>query len=484
MRIVRKKTLLGAIIGVRSFFNPKLAVGDRSALEKLLKDLDIDCLTLPPEDTPSGAIETLADAKKLADLFKKHRDDLDGVLVILPNFGDEQAVAETLREARLDVPLLVQASDDEIDKVDLAGRRDAFCGKFSVCNNLRQYRIPFTDTTRHTCRIDSNLFRQDVKRFAAICRVVKGLRNAKIGQLGVRPAAFQTVRFSEKLLQASGIKTIPVDMAEIIAAARDVDPAGPAYRNLLEEVRQYGDIPNTVKAEQLERQVKFSVAVRAFMDANDLDAACVQCWDALEKNFGCAACLTMSMLGNQLIPCSCEGDGAGAVAMLALALATREAAALLDWNNNYGEEANICVNTHCGNYPAAFLQNRPQIGVLDVLGGSIGPDLCFGAVKGKVAPGPMTYFRISTEDAGGYIKGYVGEGEFIDRRFDMAGGIAVCEIAELRKLLAVLCANGFEHHVAMVRGNAAAAVYEAATKYLGWRIYFHNMPEALDVPIL
>ncbi len=484
MRIVRKKTVFGAIIGVRGFFNPALAVGDRADLEKLLKDLDIELVTLPAEATPSGAIETLADAKKLAELFKKRRDDIDGVLVMLPNFGDEQAVAETLREARLDVPVLVQASDDEVDKVDLSARRDAFCGKLSVCNNLRQYGIPFTDTSRHTCRVASDVFRRDIKHFAAVCRIVKGLRNAKIGQLGVRPAAFQTVRFSEKLLQASGIKVVPVDMAEIIAAAEKVNPAGSAYKSLLEESLGYGEIPAGVKPEQLERQVRFSLAVRAFLAANELDAACVQCWDALQKNFGCAACLTMSMLSNDLIPCSCEGDGAGAVAMLTLALATREASALLDWNNNYGDEENLCVNTHCGNYPAAFLRNRPQIGELDVLGGTIGRDLCFGAVKGKVAPGPMTYFRISTEDAGGYIKGYVGEGEFIDRRFDMAGGIAVCEIADLQKLLAVLCANGFEHHVAMVRGNAAAAVYEAVTKYLGWRVYYHNMPKALEVPVL
>ncbi len=484
MRMVRKKTVFGAIIGVRGFFNPKLAVGDRADLEKLLKELDIDLVTLPPDATPSGAIETLADAKKLADLFKKNRDNIDGVLVILPNFGDEQAVAETLREARLEVPVLVQASDDDIDKVDLSSRRDAFCGKLSVCNNLRQYGIPFTDTTRHTCRVASDLFRRDLKQFAAVCRIVKGLKNAKIGQLGVRPAAFQTVRFSEKLLQASGIKIIPVDMAEIIAAAETVDPAGSAYKDLLAEILGYGDLPSGIKPEQVERQVRFSVAVRAFLAANGLDAACVQCWDVLQKNFGCAACLTMSMLSNDLIPCSCEGDGAGAVAMLTLALATREASALLDWNNNYGDAANICVNTHCGNYPAAFLRNRPQIGELDVLGGTIGRELCFGAVKGKVAAGPMTYFRISTEDTGGYIKGYVGEGEFIERPFDMAGGIAVCEIAELRKLLAVMCANGFEHHVAMVRGNAAAAVYEAVTKYLGWRIYYHNMPKAMEVPIL
>lgn len=481
---MRKKMVFGLIIGVRGFFNPKLAVGDRAALYTLLGELGIEYVTLPPEATPSGAIETVADAAKLADLFKARRDEIDGVLVVLPNFGDEQAVAETLRMAKLDVPVLVQASNDEIDKVDLASRRDAFCGKFSVCNNLHQYGIKFTDTTTHTCDVAGAEYRQDVEEFASICRVVRGLRNAKIGQLGVRPAAFQTVRFSEKLMQASGIKIIPVDMSVIMASAARVDSCEREYKEKLAAIQAYATIEAGTKPEQVAKQVQFSVAVDRFVAENDLDATIVQCWDALEKNFGCASCLSMSMMGNNLKPSACEGDGAGAVSMLTLALATRQPAALLDWNNNYGHEPDICVNTHCGNYPAGFFGAKPEVGTLDVLGGTIGRDLCFGAVKGKVLPGDMTYFRISTEDTGGYIKAYVGEGEFIDRKFDMAGGIAVCRIEKMRTLLAVLCANGFEHHVAMVRSRTARVVHEAVVKYLGWKTYWHNRPEESEVPML
>ena len=484
MNMVRKKTVFGVIIGVRNFFNPELAVGDRKALYKLLGDLDIDYVTLEPDATPSGAIETLADAEKLAALFRSRQEDIDGVVVILPNFGDEQAVAETLKASRLDVPILVQASNDEVSKVDLAGRRDAFCGKLSVCNNLWQYGYQFTDTSTHTCDVGGPVFRRDVEDFAATCRVVRGLKNAKIGMLGVRPAAFQTVRCSEKLLQASGIKLVPVDMSVIIAAANRVDTSGKEFKDKLEAVRSYANLDPKAKPEQIERQVKFGVTVDRFVAENAWDATVVQCWDALQNNFGCASCLTMSMQSENLRPSACEGDAAGAVSMLALALATRKPAALLDWNNNYGDEPNICVNTHCGNYPAGFFGTKPSVGALDVLGATIGPDLCFGAVKGKVQPGEMTYFRMSTEDTGGYIKAYLGEGDFIDRKFDMAGGIAVCEIPDMRKLLAVMCANGFEHHVAMVRTRTARVVYEAVNKYLGWHTYWHNMPAEHDVVIL
>ena len=482
MGIMQKKTVFGVIIGVRGFFNPELAVGDRAALSTLLDELGIGCVTLDAEATPSGAIETPADVEKLTALFKAHRDEIDGVVVLLPNFGDEQAVAETIKQAGLHVPVLVQASNDAIDKVDLDSRRDAFCGKLSVCNNLLQYGIPFTDTSFHTCDVASSAFRRDILDFASVCRVVRGLRSAKIGMLGTRPSAFQTVRYSEKLLQASGIKVIPVDLSVIIAAANRVDTNEKAYRAKFDSIRAYAEM--NPEPEQYEKIVKYTVAVERFVSENDLDATAVQCWDSLQNNFGCASCLTQSMMSNELKPSACEGDVAGAVSMLTLALASGKAPALLDWNNNYGDEPDICVCTHCGNYPADFLGVKPKVGTLGVLSRSIGKDACFGAVEGRVQPGNMTYFRLSTEDTGGYIKAYVGEGECIDRPFPMDGGIAVCHIERMRMLFRFLCANGFEHHVAMTKSSSAHIIYEAVTKYLGWDAYWHNMPEELDIPIL
>jgi L-fucose isomerase-like protein len=190
------------------------------------------------------------------------------------------------------------------------------------------------------------------------------------------------------------------------------------------------------------------------------------------------------MMSNRMLPSACEGDVAGAVSMLALALATGKPAALLDWNNNFDHEPDICVSTHCGNYPADFMGVKPEVGVMGVLSSTIGADVCYGAVKGTVQAGDMTYFRMSTEDTGGYIKAYLGEGEFLDRPLPMDGGIAVCRIERMRKLFRFLCANGFEHHVAMSRTRTARIVHEAVTKYLGWHVYWHNMPEELNVPIL
>jgi L-fucose isomerase-like protein len=165
--------------------------------------------------------------------------------------------------------------------------------------------------------------------------------------------------------------------------------------------------------------------------------------------------------------------------MAELIRAAQNAGALLDWNNNYREETEICVNTHCSNYPKSFMGGDVTIGNLDMLGEIFGGDRCFGAVKGHVKPGNMTFFRISTDDLKGRVKAYLGEGSFIDREFNMDGGIAVCEVPEMRKLLATICRNGFEHHVAMARSHVAGIVYEAASKYLNWNVYYHNRPDNL-----
>jgi L-fucose isomerase-like protein len=476
MKPLHAPVTFGLILGSRAFFNGGLALDARRQLVARLEKLGIGTRILPLDETHNGAVETREEALKYARFFREHRDDIDGIVVTLPNFGDELGVVETISHADLNVPVLVQASSDAIDKVDLHSRRDAFCGKFSVCNNLYQYGIPFTDTTSHTCDLDSDEFAADLDRFARVCRTVRGLRHARIGCIGARTAAFQTVRFSEKLLQASGITIVPVDLSEILAEASRLSDDDAAVRTKLAAIDEYGRIPATIRRENVVRQARLSVTVERWMERNACVASAIQCWTSLQENFGCASCLTMSMLGEKLLPSACEVDVAGAVSMFALALAAGTPSALLDWNNNYGAEPDLCVCTHCGNFPKSFIGEQPEISNLGVIANVVGPERCFGAVKGKVQPGPMTYFRISTDDTLGRIKAYVGEGEFTDHPFGMDGGIAVTRVPRLRELLAVLCRNGFEHHVAMVRGQHAAVVDEAVSRYLNWSVYHHAAP--------
>ena len=469
---------LGLVVGSREFFNGEPALATRKQLLAQLDRLNAASAILPVEATRNGAVQSREDARRYAAFFREQRESIDGLVICLPNFGDEIAISELVSEARLGVPILLQASNDEIDKVDVKSRRDAFCGKFSVANNFYQYGVPFTDTTSHTSDVDGPEFGADLDRFVRVCRVVRGLKHARIGSIGARTGAFQTMRFSEKLLQASGLTVVTVDLSEIIFAANAIADDAAEVKEKLAEISAYGRIPAYIKPEKVLKQAKWTIAVDRWIQENDCDASATQCWRSLQDNFGCATCLSMSMMGERLTPSACEVDVMGAISMYALALAAEVPSAILDWNNNYGREADKCVCTHCGNYPKSFIGAEPEISELDVLGSVLGKENCFGAVKGKVQPGPMTFFRASTDDRLGTVKAYVGEGEFTADAFGMDGGIAVTKVVRLRPLLGFIARNGFEHHVAMVRGHYAGAVHEAVTRYLNWPIYSHEAEPA------
>lgn len=469
-----KKITFGLLVGTRGFFDASLALNGKKELITLMEKLNFDHIVLPNEATPSGVVETIQDARKAAELFQANSHHIDGIIISLPNFGDEIGIINTIQWSKLNVPILVHASDDSIENGTIPKRRDSFCGKLSVCNNLVQHDIPFTLTTLHTCSIDSQDFEADVLRFAATCRVVGGLSDARIGAIGARPAAFQTVRFSEKILQKTGITVVPVDLSEILTAAGQIEDDAPELKRKLEEIFAYGNIPDHIQRENIRKQAKFGLSCEHWITENEIDAAAFQCWTSIQESYGCAACLSMSMLGESLIPGACEVDVCGAVSMYALTLASGRASAILDWNNNFGEDRNKCISWHCGNLPKSFTDNPIEISNLQIMGSIVGEEKCFGAIKGKVNEGPFTFFRISTDDGNGIIKSYLGEGEYVNDAVELDGGTAICKIDRLQDLMKYLCKNGFEHHVAMVRGNVGDVIEEAVDTYLKWNVHKHQ----------
>lgn len=476
MNLLEKTPTFGLIVGTRGFFNPLLASEARKKLLAKLDKLGYKYV-IPAEDaTPNGAIESYQDAKICAEVFRQHQDEIDGILVVLPNFGDELGVADTIEMARLNVPIMVVALDDD-DPMDLGlkERRDSFCGKLSVTNNFYQRGIPFTNTTYHSYSLESEAFVKDLDFFARVCRVVKGLRTLRVGAIGARPAPFHTVRYSEKLLQATGITTVTVDLSDMIARAKRLLAAKPPeVEAKVEAIKAYGRIPDYVPEENIVKQAAWSVAVDQWMEENDIHATAIQCWTSLQLNFGCATCLSMSMMGEEFRPSACEVDVAGAVSMYALLLASGNPPGFLDWNNNYAKDRDKVINTHCSNYPKSFVNGDIEISNLDVIGASVGPENAFGAIKAEVAPGPMTFFRMSTDDRRGVIKSYVGEGDFTDDPVNIQGGSAVCHIPNLQNLMKHLTKNGYEHHIAMTRGHYADVLEDAISTYLGWDIFHHQ----------
>jgi L-fucose isomerase-like protein len=342
----------------------------------------------------------------------------------------------------------------------------------SACNNLRQYDIPYSLTTLHTETPDSPEFTRDLEWFAGVCRVVKGLRDLRIGAIGARPTAFNTVRYSEKLLEASGITVETLDLSEVlgrIARLKDNDDAVAAKLATIQKYVSTDNIPQAA----LIKMAKLGVVVDQWMKAAHIDISAVQCWTSLEENLGVVPCTVMSMMSESLLSSACEVDVCGVLAMHALQLASETPSALLDWNNNYGNDPNKAVCFHCSNLPKHFFKDV-KMDFQEIIAGTVGKDNTFGTCVGQVKAGAMSFARFSTDDTHGKIRGYTGHGRFTDDPLTTFGGAGVVEIGGLQKLLHYICENGFEHHVAANFSSVDAVVHEAARRYLGWDMYAHT----------
>lgn len=473
------RATLGVIVTNRNFFADSLVISGRQSLLDALEKLDIEPIILEEGTTPLGAVESRFDAQECAQLFKRYQDNIEGVLVSLPNFGNEKGVADALRLADLKVPILVHAFPDTVQELTVAGRRDAFCGKISVTNNLYQYGLRFSLTEQHTLDPQSSEFEGEILKFIQVCKVVNGLRNARLGAIGARPNAFNTVRFSEKLYEAQGIDVSTADLSEIIGQAEKISDQDQVLATTVEQIESYA-YAKAVPPTSLRKMAKLKIVIDRWMQENQINATAIQCWDSIQRNYGINACVLMSMMSDKLMPSACETDISGALSMYALTLASNLPAALVDWNNNYEMERNRCILFHCGNWAKSLIPDAEIISA-EILGYTLGSENTWGAVQGRVQEGPMTFARIDTDERHGRIHSYVGEGRFTnDPLSKISGSHAVVEVTDLQGLLRHICAHGFAHHCAVTKAKVALIFYEAFNNYLDWEVHFHERSGLLN----
>jgi L-fucose isomerase-like protein len=463
---------LGVIVGNRNFFPDALVTEGRRDVLEILAECGIEPVILDEQSTKLGGVETWEDAKKCAALFDEQRHRINGILVVLPNFGDEKGVAETIKLSGLNVPILIQAYPDDLTRFSLDRRRDAFCGKISVCNNLYQYGIPFSITKQHTVFPKSDAFKADLDEFVAVCRVVQGMRRARLGAVGARPNAFNTTRYSEKLLQAFGISVSTVDLSEVFGSAGKIGDNDRRVKERLDAIGAY--VPTSgIPAPSLVKMSKLGIVLDDWMQRHGIDATAIQCWDSLQLNYGVNVCTLMSMMSESLLPSACEVDVTGVASMYALQLASGKPSALVDWNNNYGNDPNKCVLFHCGNWAKSFFGDVKMANA-EILATTLGTENTYGTVAGRTPAGPFSCARITTDDRNGVIRAYVGDGQFVNDPLDTFGSRAVVEVPRLQELLKLICKNGFEHHAAMNASHTAKILNEAFTTYFGWDTYMHG----------
>lgn len=460
------KQTFALYFGNRGFMPAELIAGARRDMVRAVTDAGYGYLMMDENATRYGAVETRDEGRIYARWLKAHEGEYDGVILCMPIFIDENGAAAALQDAG--VPILMQAYPDELGKMDFKNRRDAFCGKFSVTDVFEQYRIPYTVMKPHVVDPLSPAFAENLRDFAAICRVVKGMRRFTIGCIGARTTAFKTVRFDEVTLQRYGINVESFDLSELFELVRgkaDTDPAVAAKQAALESYTDFSRVPEDKKC----MLAKIGVVIDEYIAAYHLDAIALRCWNEMETYLRVCPCVLLSELNDRGIPASCEIDMCSAITMRALSLAAEGPAACLDWNNNYGDDPDKVILFHCGSTAQKLMAAKGTV-TSHKMFDKTDPGSGWGTNEGRIGAFPMTFSNCKTED--GRITVYFSEGSFtgdpIEPEFFGCGGVA--RIDGLQDKLIRLARGGFKHHTTVANGHVQAVLEEAFRIYLGYDV--------------
>ena len=461
------KTKFALLFGTRGFFPASLIAQAREELPRLLESWGHQTLMMDASATNHGAIETPREGQLYANFLRAHRGEFGGVILCLPNFGDETGAIAGLKEAG--VPIFIHAYPDELDKMAPELRRDAFCGKLSVMDVFHQYGVPFTALRPHVVAPESDAFRANVDYFDRLCRVVGGLRGMTVGALGARTTPFKTVRIDELTLQRHGITVETVDLAGVIARVKTLAVNNPACQAKAEFLRNFTRWDGVPQA-NFDNLVRLAVVIDQYVEEMQLDAMAIRCWLELQQELGISPCVLLGALNEAGVQAACELDLGNAILMRALALASAHPSALLDWNNNYGEEEDKCILFHCGPVPASLMSGKGQIEDHAILKTVLGDGCSYGCNTGRITPTEFTFGSMLTRD--GRLKIFLGEGAFTDDPIpaNFFGCAGVAEIKGLENVLYHMGRTGHRHHVSVTPGKVLAPLREAFENYLGFDV--------------
>jgi len=461
-----KKQTFALYFGNRGFMPAELIEGARQDMVKALTDAGYDYLMTDTTLTRYGAVETRDEGRAYAAWLKSHQGEFDGVILCMPIFVDENGAVAALQDAG--VPILMQAYPDTIGKMDFKYRRDAFCGKFSVTDVFTQYKIPFTVLPPHVVDPLTPAFRKNLDDFAAICRVVKGMKRFNLGCIGARTTAFKTVRFDEITMQRYGINVESFDLSELFEFVKAKKDDEPAVINKIASLEKYTDFSG-VPADKKLMLAKISCVIDDYIETYHLDALALRCWNEMETYLRVCPCVLLSELNDRGIIASCEIDMCSAITMRAMYLASGSPSACLDWNNNYGEDPDKVILFHCGSTAQGLMKGQGRVTSHKMFDKN-DPGSGWGTNEGRIDAFPMTFSNCMTID--GKIIIYASEGEMTDDVIEDGyfGCAGVAKIDNLQKKLIKLARGGFKHHTTITRGRVKEILEEAFTTYLGYDV--------------
>lgn len=456
---------LALLVANRGFFPSSVIDSAREEMLQAAKKAGAELLIMDLLLTRYGAVESRQDGEVYAKFLEKHQGEYDGLILCLPNFGDENGIKEAIKD--VSVPILLQAYPDELGKLDFANRRDAFCGKLGLCAVLKQMQVPFVSGEPFVMHPLSEDFHKELTDFLAICRIVKRMRHMRIGVLGARTTAFKSVRFDEGAMENKGADVETLDLTQIFDKMKSIEDDDPRMGDWEKEIRAISDTCDT-PAYAITNQCKLGIALEEIQKEMKLDVMAIRCWSELQYEYKITPCTVMGILNKRQIPVVCETDVTNAPAMLALAMASETGVGCLDINNNYGTDADKCILFHCGPLPIDLLCGPGHMEEHKMFTKTQGENCSWGVNVGRIKPGKITICGMRTEN--GEVRYFVETADVLDVKVDEGffGTYGVTQIPGLQTKLRHMAEEGFRHHAIITAGDHARRIREALSKYLGY----------------
>ncbi len=457
---------MALLIANRGFFPSSTIASARQEMVRAMRLAGIEPLLIDEGATRHGAVETASEGEVFARFLAHMRGNFDGLVLCLPNFGDENGIKAAIAEAG--VPVLLQAYPDEIGQMDFAHRRDAFCGKMALTSVLRQMDYRYTAFSPFVVHPQSEAFSRQLHTFKQICAIVRRMKRMRVGAFGARTTAFKSVRYDEMALERHGIDVETVDLSQVFARMNGLMDGDGQVKDFLDRLHQTADF-SSAPGDSALKMAKLGAAMAGFISEMGLDALAIRCWAELQQQAGITPCAVLGVLNQQGIPCACEMDVTNALPMLALATASGQSSGCLDWNNNYGDDQDACILFHCGPLPLSLMRGPGVIEEHKMLSKSYGAGCSWGLNVGKIRMGQTTFSSMRTE--AGQLQYYIGQGEIVDLPVEDAffGCSGVLRAPDLQRTLQCISDAGFRHHVTITAGDVVQAVDEAFFKYLGYQ---------------
>ena len=460
---------LGFVPANRRYFSTELAGKARDEAISAMRSLGIEVVSPDDKMTEAGLVKNRDEGIVCGELFK--REGVDGIVIGAMNFGDEQGCANAVMSSSANVPIFIFGCQEDRPLAPGVPRRDSFCGLLSIAEALRQIGMKYTIARKPICFPADESFVTEMDHFARVCKVLKGIRGSRIGQIGPRPEAFWTCRYDEKMLQRIGVTAVTKDLSELLALAHKVDDAKAKAK--VKDLSAASDTSG-VSDEILLKIARFECAMEEMIELAKLDAVATQCWNSLQLNYGIVACGVFARLGDACIPCACESDVLGALSMYALRLATDTPSALLDWNNLHNDDPELVNLWHCGVYPPSFGAGKPKMSPQGIMSKHIGADKSTGVLELKVRPGPATVFRVTQGTDGEGWKAFIAEGQFEDNPATTFGAGGWCRLPGFERAYREILLDNFPHHIAVTRAHTGNVLHEVFGNYLAMKVYHPN----------